>query len=82
MQVAEVACRVMQSLIELRPISNPNVAADLNVGVWMALAAAESALENVAANLKSLEASDFVTARSQRHEELKRFLRQQFASNL
>jgi glutamate formiminotransferase / formiminotetrahydrofolate cyclodeaminase len=75
MKVAEVACRVMQSLLELRSISNPNVASDLNVGFWMALAAAEGALENVMTNLESLPESEFVTAQNQRLQELKSLLK-------
>jgi glutamate formiminotransferase len=82
MQVAEVSFRVAQSLLELRSISNPNVASDLKVGFWMALAAAQGALENVSINLESLEASDFAAAQSQRHQELKRLLKQLCESNV
>lgn len=82
MRVAELACRVMQSLLDLRPITNPNVASDLNVGFWMALAAAEGALENVLINLKSLPESEFVVTQNQRHQELKSLLKQLGTSNL
>lgn len=82
MHVAEVAYRVMQSLLELRSISNPNLTSDLNVGFWMALAAAEGALENVAINLKWMPESDFVSVQNQRHQELKGLVKQLCISNL
>src|SRR5262249_26758112 len=82
MQVAELACQVMQSLLELRLITNPNVASDLNVGFWMALAAAEVALENVAINLKFLPESEFVSTQSERCQQLKALLKQLGTSNL
>ena len=82
MQVAELASRVMQSLLDLRPITNPHVASDLNVGFWMALAAAEGALDNVLINLESLPESEFVATRNQRYQELKSLLKQLGTSNL
>ena len=82
MQVAELASRVMQLLLDLRPITNPNVASDLNVGFWMALAAAEGALDNVLINLESLPESEFVVTRNQRYQELKSLLKQFGTSNL
>jgi formiminotetrahydrofolate cyclodeaminase len=82
MRVAQLACRVMQSLRDLRSITNPNVASDLNVGFWMALAAAEGALENVSINLKFLPESEFVVTQNQRHQELKSLLQQLGTSNL
>ena len=82
MQVAELASRVMQSLLDLRPITNPHVASDLNVGFWMALAAAEGALDNVLINLESLPESEFVATRNQRYQALKSLLKQLGTSNL
>jgi len=82
MGVAELACRVMQSLLSLRSISNPNLASDLNVGIWMALAAAEGALENVAINLKSMPHSEFVAVQNRRYQELKSLLKQLGMANL
>ena len=82
MQVAELASRVMQSLLDLRPITNPHVASDLNVGFWMALAAAEGALDNVLINLESLPESGFVVTRNQRYQELKSLLKQLGTTNL
>ena len=82
MRVAELACRVMQSLLDLRPITNPNVTSDLNMGFWMALAAAEGALDNVLINLESLPESEFVVTRNQRRQELKSLLKQLGTSNL
>ena len=81
-EVAELACQVMQSLLALRSITNPNVASDLNVGFWMGLAAAEGALENVAINLKFLPESEFVATQSQRCQELKALLKQLATPNL
>ena len=81
MRVAELACRVLQALLDLRPITNRHVASDLNVGFWMALAAAEGALENVLINLESLPESEFVVTRKQRYQELKSLLKQLGTSN-
>lgn len=82
LQVAELACRVMQALLNLRAITNPSVASDLNVGFWMALAAAEGALDNVLINLTSLPESEFVITRKQRYQELKLLLKEIGTANL
>ncbi|MEW5975850.1 MAG: glutamate formimidoyltransferase [Acidobacteriota bacterium] len=76
MEVADLSCRVMQSLLELSAITNPNLASDLKTGFWLALAAAEAALENVAVNLTWLPHSEFVTAHTQRHQELRTLVKQ------
>jgi glutamate formiminotransferase len=81
-RVAELACRVMQSLLDLRSMTNPNLASDLNVGIWMALAAGEGALENVAINLQSMPPCEFVAAQNRRYQELKVFLKELGTSNL
>jgi formiminotetrahydrofolate cyclodeaminase len=72
----------MQSLLALRSITNPNLASDLNVGIWMALAAGEGALENVAVNLKAMPHSEFVAAQNRRYQELKSLLKQFCLANL
>jgi glutamate formiminotransferase len=82
MAVAERAYRVMQSLLDLRSITNPNLTSDLNVGFWMALAAAEGALENVVINLTALPESEFVAAHSRRQLELRNLLKELGKSNL
>jgi glutamate formiminotransferase len=82
LQVAELACRVALALLELQPITNPNVASDLNAGFWMAFAAAQGALDNVLINLTSLPESEFVVTRKQRYEELKQLLKEIGTSNL
>jgi glutamate formiminotransferase / formiminotetrahydrofolate cyclodeaminase len=82
MGVATLASLVMQSLLDLRFITNPNLGSDLKVGFWMALAAAEGALENVMINLKALPESEFVAAQTKRYQELKSLLKQLAASNL
>ncbi|HEX2522913.1 MAG TPA: glutamate formimidoyltransferase [Terriglobia bacterium] len=82
LRVAELASGVMQSLLDLRSITNSNVASDLNVGFWMALAAAEGALDNVFINLKCLPESEFVVTRNLRYQELKRLLKELGTSSL
>jgi formiminotetrahydrofolate cyclodeaminase len=52
------------------------------MGFWMALAAAEGALDNVLINLESLPESEFVVTRNQRRQELKSLLKQLGTSNL
>jgi glutamate formiminotransferase / formiminotetrahydrofolate cyclodeaminase len=82
LHVAERAHAIMQSLQELRPISNPNLASDLTAGFWMALAAAQAALENVTTNLKYIRDLDFVESQSQRCRELKELLKQACQASL
>ena len=83
MQVAELACRVILALLDLQPITNPNVASDLNAGFWMAFAAAQGALDNVLINLTSLQPeSEFVVTQKQRYQELKLLLKEIGTSNL
>ncbi len=76
LNVAEKSLAVMQSLQELRLISNPNLASDLNVGFRMSLAAAEGALENVFANLNYVHDSGYVEEKKRRCEELKTAFKQ------
>ena len=71
MEIALLSYRVMRSLAELRSISNPNLRSDLNTGFWLAMAATQSALENVATNLDSLPSSEFATHHRHKLEELK-----------
>jgi glutamate formiminotransferase / formiminotetrahydrofolate cyclodeaminase len=82
LHVAERAHAIMQSLQELRPISNPNLASDLTAGFWMALAAAQAALENVTTNLKYIRDLDFVESQSQRCRELKELLKRACQASL
>jgi glutamate formiminotransferase len=82
LRVAERAHAVMRSLLELRPISNPNLASDITSGFWMALAAAQAALENVTTNSKYIHDPSFVESRSQRCRELKEQLKQACQANL
>ncbi len=81
LEVAEEARAILQCLLELRPISNPNLSSDLNTGIWMALASAQGALENVAVNLKSILDPAFVERNTRRWEELKILLKQICAEN-
>ncbi len=82
LEAAEQAHEVMLALLEMRPISNPNLVSDLNTGLWMALAAAQGALENVAINLKGLEDEpSFVEPASRRWKELKESVRQICSEN-
>jgi len=82
LRVAERAHALVQSLQELRPISNPNLASDITSGFWMAVAAAQAALENVTTNLKHVHDSSFVESQSQRCRELKEELKQACLKNL
>jgi formiminotetrahydrofolate cyclodeaminase len=75
LRVAEDAYRTLLALQALRPISNPNLASDLNVGFWMALAACQGALENVLINLNSICDQAYVESKRKRTEELKQQLR-------
>ena len=79
LEVAEQTYRTLQCLLDLRPISNPNLISDLNTGIWMAMASAQGALENVAVNLKSIRNSAFVERNTRRWEELKNLLKQRCA---
>jgi formiminotetrahydrofolate cyclodeaminase len=81
LEVAEEAQAILQCLLELRPISNPNLSSDLNTGIWMALASAQGALENVAVNLKSILDPAFVERNTRRWEELKNLLKEICAEN-
>ncbi|HVN78696.1 MAG TPA: glutamate formimidoyltransferase [Terriglobia bacterium] len=81
LEVAGEAHAILECLVELRPISNPNLSSDLNTGIWMALASAQGALENVAVNLKSIRDPAFVERNTRRWEELKNLLRQVCAEN-
>lgn len=76
LRVAEEAYRTLLGLQALRSISNPNLASDLNVAFWMALAACQGALENVLINLKSIRDLAYVENKRKRTEELKELLRQ------
>jgi glutamate formiminotransferase len=75
-EAAERAYSIVRCLLELRPISNPNLVSDLNTGLWMAMAAAQGALENVALNLKGISDPIFVEQNMKRWKELKQLLRQ------
>ncbi|PYV45491.1 MAG: glutamate formimidoyltransferase [Acidobacteria bacterium] len=75
LQVAESAYKTLQALQELRPISNPNLTSDLNVGFWMAMAACQGALENVSINLRSIHDSAFVASKEVRTQEFREMLR-------
>jgi len=76
--IAENACRTLLALQTLRPISNPNLTSDLNVGFWMALAAGQGALESVLVNLDSIRDPAYVESRRKRTEELKEQLSRQW----
>ena len=76
LSVSEKAYLVLQSLQALRAISNPSVGSDLNVGFWMALAAAQGALDNVLVNLKYIHDPVFVEQKGRRSQELKARLKE------
>jgi glutamate formiminotransferase / formiminotetrahydrofolate cyclodeaminase len=77
LRVAEDAYRTLLALQTLRPISNRNLASDLNVGFWMALAACQGALENVLINLNSIHDQVYVERKRKWSLELKELLRQE-----
>jgi glutamate formiminotransferase / formiminotetrahydrofolate cyclodeaminase len=81
MKVAEGAVAAMQTLQALRSLSNPNLASDLNTGVWLAISAAQGALENVSINLKSLQNKLLVEKCQERRQELKDILKQACLEN-
>ncbi len=82
MQVAEVSYHVLQSLSELRSVVDSQVASDVNVGFWMALAAAEGALETARVNFQAVRESEFISRHTERSQELRGLLKQLCLSNL
>jgi len=82
MRVAEDAYRTLLALKALRDISNRNLASDLNVGSWLALAACRGALENVVINLDSIHDQAYVESKRKRTEELKELLRNECSKDL
>ena len=80
--VADCAYKTMQTLQDLRSISNPNLASDLNVGFWMAMAACRGALENVSINLRSIHDSAFVESKEERSRELEEMLKRVVLASL
>lgn len=82
LRVAEDAYRTLLALQALRPISNLNLASDLNVGFWMALAACQGALENVVVNLSSIRDQAYVESKRKRTEELREQLRRHYDNAL
>jgi len=82
LRVAEDAYRTLLALQALRGISNRNLASDLNVGSWMALAACQGALENVLINLNSIHDQAYVESRRKRTDELKELLRNECSKAL
>jgi len=74
--VAEKAAEVAQTVIALRPITNPNMASDLTAAAALARAALEGALANVEINLGSMkpetdEEQAFAKRAQERARELK-----------
>jgi formiminotetrahydrofolate cyclodeaminase len=54
LEVAANSSSILKLLLSLKNNSNPHLASDLNVGIWLAIAAIKGALENVQTNLSSL----------------------------
>jgi formiminotetrahydrofolate cyclodeaminase len=82
LRVAERAYALVRSLQELRPISNPTLASDVTSGFWMAMAAAQAALENVTTNSNYIHDPSYVESQSQRCRELKEQLKQACLTSL
>jgi glutamate formiminotransferase / formiminotetrahydrofolate cyclodeaminase len=70
--VAEKSSEVAGWLEKLKPITNPNMASDLVVGLSLARAAVEGALANVEINLASLKDEAFLADISKRSAALRR----------
>jgi glutamate formiminotransferase len=62
LKVAEEAAEVGRLLEELRPITNPKMASDLQVGIGLSRAAAEGALANVEINLGDIADNAFASS--------------------
>ena len=61
METALAAAEIFEKLVQLEAMAAPSMLSDVHVGRLMALAAARSALENVAINLASLHDSSYVS---------------------
>jgi glutamate formiminotransferase/formiminotetrahydrofolate cyclodeaminase len=66
METALAAADVFEKLVQLEAMAAPSMLSDLRVGRLMAVAAARSALENVAINLASIHDSSYVSAMKSR----------------
>jgi formiminotetrahydrofolate cyclodeaminase len=69
LEVARRAAELFEKLGQLETISSPSMLSDIRVGRWMAVAAAQGALANVAINLESIADADF-TARMKSEAQL------------
>jgi glutamate formiminotransferase/formiminotetrahydrofolate cyclodeaminase len=61
METALAALEIFEKLVQLEAMAAPSMLSDVRVGRLMAVAAARSALENVAINLASLHDSSYVS---------------------
>jgi formiminotetrahydrofolate cyclodeaminase len=74
LDVADQSCTVLKILQSLKGHSNPHLASDLSVGIWMGIAAAKGALENVWTNLASLPKTEQSEKINLQAEDLNRFI--------
>jgi glutamate formiminotransferase len=59
LEVARHAAKLFEKLGQLEPMSSPSMLSDIRVGRFMAVAAVQGALANVAINLESIADADF-----------------------
>ena len=74
LKVADQSCAVLKILLSLKGHSNPHLASDLTVGIWMAMAAVKGALENVRTNLVGLPITEPFEKIKLQADELNRFV--------
>ena len=79
LKVADQSCAVLKILQSLKGHSNPHLASDLSVGIWMGIAAGKGALENVWTNLASLPKSQQTEKIKLQADELNQILNDLYA---